>query len=133
MRTAATDRKHVMPSENRHSIWVHTPADPKPRRSGRGTPDVIVGAKATDRSQPAGRGLQFHLPQQQCLTGYVDLSTSHLSCQAQCLWSGLPAYTSTLTEPCLYPQRMAHRVWVIALTFHTKRQLKFEPQSSPGR
>lgn len=40
------------------------------------------------------------LPQLQCLTGYTDSPTSHLSCQTQYLYCGF-AVPSTLTKPHL--------------------------------
>lgn len=50
MRGLTTDRKHSASSETL-KCRSHSLADPNSRQSGKGTPSVIVGAKATGRSQ----------------------------------------------------------------------------------
>jgi hypothetical protein len=50
VRGLTTDRKHSASSETL-KCRSHSLADPNSRQSGKGTPSVIVGAKATGRSQ----------------------------------------------------------------------------------
>lgn len=72
VRGLTTDRKHSMPSETLKS-GSHTLADPNSRQSGKGAPNIIVGAKATGRHQfnslERGRKLLCHRPRYKKMGG----------------------------------------------------------------